>query len=203
MVKAKNIIFDLGGVLLNLDFQRTTKAFSEIGLSAIEDLFRLGHADSFFKHHERGAISDEEFITAIKNLPGNKGTIAQIKAAWNALLLDFPKERVLWLGQLKHKYRLFLFSNTNAIHLASFQQSFKNVHGFQMDELFERTYYSHLAKIRKPEPAAYELVLKENLLKAEETLFIDDALINVEAAHSIKIQGIHLQPGVEVTSLVL
>jgi len=117
------------------------------------------------------------------------------------LLLDFPVERVNWLKGLNNKYRLFLFSNTNALHLLSFQQSFQNVYGFPMDDLFERAYYSHVAQVRKPDAAAYEIVLNENKLEAAETVFIDDALINVEAANKVGIRGIHLEPGVSVTTL--
>lgn len=197
----KNIIFDLGGVLLNLDIQRTLDAFRQIGLNNIEELFRIGHASSFFKQYETGTINNEEFISSIEKFPGNKGSRQQIIAAWNAMLLDFPADRVEWLQQLKSKYRLFLFSNTNAIHLARFQQVFTEAHGFIMDELFEVAYYSNLVQLRKPDAAAYEMVLKQNNLVPAETFFIDDALVNVEAAKASGINGIHLQPGVQVTEL--
>lgn len=201
MPGTKNIIFDLGGVLLNLDIQRTLEAFRQIGLDNIEELFRIGHAASFFKQYETGSINNEEFISSIERIPGNRGSRQQIIEGWNAMLLDFPADRVEWLQQLKSKYRLFLFSNTNAIHLDRFQQTFTEAHGFTLDELFEVSYYSHLVQLRKPDAAAYEIVLKQNDLEPSETLFIDDALVNVEAANASGIKGIHLQPGIMVNSL--
>jgi FMN phosphatase YigB (HAD superfamily) len=201
MSTTKNVIFDLGGVLLNLDIERTLEAYRQMGLHNIEEMFRLGHATSFFKQYETGAISDAAFIESIEKLPENTGTQQQIVEAWNAMLLDFPAERVEWLRVLKTRYRLFLFSNTNSIHLNSFQQSFYDSHGFMMDELFEKAYYSHRERLRKPEPAAYELVLNANSLLPGETVFIDDALVNVEAANALGINGIHLEPGISVTSL--
>ena len=200
-MQTKNIIFDLGGVLMNIDFNKTLDAYKTMGLHNIEEYFRIGHASSFFKEYEKGTISDEEFIGAVGKLVGVNNNKREITDAWNAMLLDFPEERMNWLKGLKDKYRLFLFSNTNALHFLSFQQSFQNVYGFPMDDLFEKAYYSHVAQIRKPDAAAYELVLNENGLLPAETVFIDDALINVEAANKISIRGIHLTPGVNVTSL--
>ena len=197
----KNIIFDLGGVLLNLDMTKTLDAYKAMGIQNIESYFKIGHADSFFKLHETGDISDEEFIERIERLEGNTGTKAQILAAWNALLRDFPAKRVKYLQQLKSKYRLFLFSNTNALHHAHFQKAFKKDHGFEMDELFEKAYYSHLVNLRKPDHASYQLVLDENNLLPHETAFIDDALINVEAANAVGIKGVHLGRGMEVVRL--
>jgi putative hydrolase of the HAD superfamily len=200
-MQTKNIIFDLGGVLLNIDINKTREAYKAMGLQNIEEYFRLGHASSFFKDYEKGIISDNEFIDGIEKLTGGKNNKQKITGAWNAMLLDFPRERVNWLKELKNKYRLFLFSNTNALHLISFQQSFQNVYGFPMDDLFERAYYSHVVQVRKPDAAAYELVLNENRLLPAETVFIDDAIINVEAANKVSIRGIFLEPGVSVTSL--
>jgi len=197
----KNVIFDLGGVLLNLDIKKTLDAYSALGLPGIDQLFGIGHADSFFKQYETGAIDDNGFIDSIMKLEGNTGTRAQAIAAWNAMLLDFPSERVTWLKQLKNNYRLFLFSNTNAIHLESFQKAFRDTHGFEMDDLFEKAYYSHVVRLRKPDAAAYQLVLDENNLTASETVFVDDALINVDAANAVGIKGLHLAKDMQVISL--
>jgi putative hydrolase of the HAD superfamily len=117
------------------------------------------------------------------------------------MLLDFHSERINWLKQLKNMYLLFLFSNTNAIHLESFQKTFRDTHGFHMDDLFEKAYYSHVVRLRKPDAAAYQLVLDENRLLASETVFVDDALINVEAANAVGIKGVHLAKGTSVITL--
>jgi len=201
MQNIKNVIFDLGGVILNIDIKKTAAAFTRLGHESFENLFNIGHAAGFFKEYECGLIDDTGFITAIKERFQNKVTDQQVIDAWNALLLDFPASRIDFLKNIGSKYRLFLFSNTNALHLSSFQQSFQNVYGFPMDDLFERAYYSHVVQVRKPDAAAYELVLNENGLLPAETVFIDDALVNVEAANKINIKGVHLEPGVSVTSL--
>jgi len=203
MAPVKNIIFDLGGVLLNLDVAQTRDAFIKLGLTQIDDLFRIGHAESFFKEYEIGVISDEEFVEKARQLTLPGTTSDQVIAAWNIMLLDFPAERVQLLNQLKNKYRLFLFSNTNAIHLQSFHKSYQHVYGSAMDELFEKAYYSHLIKQRKPDVEAYQFVINDSGLNAGETLFIDDALVNVEGARLAGLQAVHLTGGKTIFDLGL
>lgn len=203
MASVKNILFDLGGVLLNLDVAQTREAFIKLGVTQIDDLFRIGHADSFFKEYEMGTISDEVFIEKARQLafPGTTGD--QIIAAWNVMLLDFPAERVLFLYELKSKYRLFLFSNTNAIHLQAFHKSYQQVYGTAMDDLFEKAYYSHVINQRKPDVAAFQYVIKDSGIEAGETLFIDDALVNIEGAWQAGLQAVHLTGGKTILNLGL
>jgi glucose-1-phosphatase len=203
MAPVKNIIFDLGGVLLNLDVAQTRDAFIKLGLTQIDELFRIGHAASFFKDYEAGTISDDEFVEKARqlSLPGTNKR--QVIDAWNIMLLDFPVERVQFLKQLKNKYRLFLFSNTNAIHLKAFHKSYQDVYGTAMDELFEKAWYSHVIKQRKPDVAAFEYVIKDSKLNAAETLFIDDALVNVEGARQAGLQAVHLTDGKTILDLGL
>ena len=203
MAPVKNIIFDLGGVLLNLDVAQTRDAFIKLGLTQIDDLFRIGHAESFFKQYEMGTISDEEFVEKARQLSLPDTTGSQIIAAWNVMLLDFPAERVEFLHTLKSKYRLFLFSNTNAIHLQYFHKSYQDVYGMAMDDLFEKAYYSHLIKQRKPDVAAFQHVIKDSNVNAAETLFIDDALVNVEGARLAGLQAVHLTGGKSILDLGL
>jgi HAD superfamily hydrolase (TIGR01509 family) len=194
MAPVKNIIFDLGGVLLNLDVAQTRDAFIKLGLTQIDDLFRIGHAASFFKDYEVGTISDDEFVEKARqlSLPGTSND--QVIDAWNV---------VQFLNQLKNKYRLFLFSNTNAIHLKAFHKSYQDVYGTAMDDLFEKAYYSHVISHRKPDVAAFEYVIKDSELDAAETLFIDDALVNVEGARLAGLQAIHLTDGKTILDLGL
>lgn len=203
MAPVKNIIFDLGGVLLNLDVAQTRNAFIKLGLKQIDELFRIGHAEGFFKDYEVGAISDEEFVEKARqlSLPGTSSS--QVIDAWNVMLLDFPAERVQFLDQLKNKYRLFLFSNTNAIHLKYFHKSYQDVYGRAMDDLFEKAYYSHVINHRKPDVAAFEYVINDSKLHAAETLFIDDALVNVEGARQAGLQAVHLTDGKTILDLGL
>src|SRR5579863_6254789 len=161
----KNIIFDLGGVFINLDNRKTEAAFTAIGVKNFRDYFGHGHAAACFKDYEVGTINDQEFIRAIRELAGLSRVSDQVIIdSWNALLLDFPAERIELLQTLRNKYRLFLFSNTNALHLAALRQIWRNSHGTAktLDDYFEKTYYSHLMGMRKPDPESYKVILKEN-----------------------------------------
>jgi len=198
----KNIIFDLGGVIINLDNQLTENAFLALGARPLKEYFGHGHAASFFKEYEVGGISDQQFVDNIKDLTGITAPDEEIIQAWNALLLDFPSERIRLLKDLRKSYRIFLFSNTNALHLAHLQQIYRNTFPndeYALDDLFERAYYSHILKMRKPDEASFQYILKENQLKGDETLFVDDALINVEGAEKAGLKGLFLRPGTTIT----
>ena len=195
----KNIIFDLGGVILNLDNRRTEDAFTSLGVKDIRSYFGHGHASSFFKEYEVGRISDRQFVDSIRQLTGLSVSDTAIVDSWNALLLDFPPERIQLLRQLRKTYRLFLFSNTNALHLAALQKTYSHAFdGGCLEDHFEKTYYSHLLGMRKPDRESFEYILRENQLNAAETMFVDDAIINVEGAEQVGLRGLFLRPGVSL-----
>jgi putative hydrolase of the HAD superfamily len=199
MQGVKNIIFDLGGVILNLDNLRTEQAFTALGVTNFREYFGHGFADSFFKDYEVGRINDRQFIDSIRQLTGLEVPDQVIIDSWNALLLDFPPERIQLLKHLRKNYRLFLFSNTNALHLAALQQIWSAAFdGGSLDDYFEKTYYSHLLGMRKPDRESFEHILQENGLKGAETLFVDDAKVNVEGAERAGLRGLFLSPGVSM-----
>ena len=109
------------------------------------------------------------------------------------MIIDFPVERIRLLENLKKHYRTFLLSNTNEIHLLSYSALLKRLHGVELDSLFEKAYYSHLIGLRKPKPDIFEYVLKQQGLKAKETLFIDDLEENIKAAQRVGLQTYLLQ----------
>lgn len=189
----RNIIFDLGGVILNINYYKTEKAFISLGIENFNELFNQFHADNFFKDFERGIVSPDQFV---KKLQTYKQGLAseQIIAAWNAMLLDFPVGRIDFLLNLKKRYQTFLLSNTNAIHHDAFQKIELRLTGESnsLDNCFEKAYYSHEIGFRKPDKEIFEYVISQNGLVPEETLFIDDTLANVEAAHALKIKGLYL-----------
>jgi putative hydrolase of the HAD superfamily len=192
----KNIIFDLGGVIINLDNQLTEDAFVALGAKPFREYFGHGHAASFFREYETGSITDQQFIDAIKELTGLSLSDEEVIKAWNALLLDFPAERIQLLKELGRRYRIFLFSNTNALHLDHLRKIYRNTFPQgELDDHFERTYYSHLLGKRKPDIGSYQHILQENQLAGAETLFVDDALINVEGAEAAGLKGLYLRPG--------
>ena len=203
MQQIKNIIFDLGGVIIDLDFARTEAAFVDLGVTNFKELFAYGHATTIFKDYEIGLISDEEFVQALQKHTDNNISASHITDAWNALLGEFPVKRIELLRKLANRYRIFLFSNTNAIHLEAFQQIYTNAFGSKLDELFEKTYYSHLIKLRKPDVGAFEYVIRDAGVDPSTTLFIDDYAANVEGAKAAGLQAIFLEPGKTLLDLEL
>lgn len=199
----KNIIFDLGGVLLNIDFEKTQNAFADLGVTNFIDLYTQFHSTPLFVDYETGKINDEKFIEGIRSNAGIPLSDEEVTTAWNALLLDFPIERLKLLEKLKTKYRLFLLSNTNALHHVVFQKTVGELSGKPFDDYFEKAYYSHSMGMRKPGVEIYEWVLKQNNLVAQETLFIDDTLVNVEGAKKAGLQAIHLQSPMTILELGL
>jgi len=179
-----------------------------LGIKNIENYFGHGFAASFFSNHEAGRISDEEFLKAIKNLlteelKDSAGEISDedVIEAWNALLLEFPPERISLLKEIKSRYRLFLFSNTNAIHYDKFREMYRNAFAGELEDLFERSYFSHSLGHRKPDTGGFELIIRENNLDPKQTLFVDDAFINVEGALKTGLKGLYLPPGFFITDI--
>ena len=203
MTHINNLIFDLGGVIMDIDVKQTTNAFTKMGVKNISDYFGHGFAASFFKDHEAGMISDEAFIQKIKEEIRLEGiTDAEVIDAWNALLLCFPPERISLLDQIKKKYRIFLYSNTNAIHYHRFAEIYRKAFpGRELENHFEKAYYSHVLGHRKPDTTGFEIIIRENGLDPAETLFVDDAFMNVEGAIKAGLKGLYLPQGVTINDI--
>jgi len=192
MQEIKNIIFDLGGIFLNIDFSKTEKAFADLGVQ-FNDFYSQHHASELFELLETGKISPEEFHDSFVEETGLHLSYEELKNAWTALLVDFPIERLQWLQEIGKRYKIFLFSNTNKIHYDVFTEMFHEQTGFKdFTKLFVKTYYSHEMGLRKPYPESYLYILNEQQLRPEETLFIDDTLKNIEGAKQVGLQTIHL-----------
>lgn len=203
MQQTKAIIFDLGGVLLNIDFRLSEKAFAELGLTNFADFFNQFHSNDLFRKLETG-MDDDLFYDDLRTATGLSLSNEQIRDAWNALLQDYRPESVAVLPQLREKYKLYLLSNTNEIHLKEFQRRYELWKpGELFDDLFDAAYYSHRIGHRKPNASAFEFVLEKHQLNATETLFIDDSINNIEAAQQLGLQTIHLQPGMKVEEMGL
>jgi len=195
----KNIIFDLGGVILNIDYHLTMDAFRKLGM---EEFFSQQQQTEMVDLYEKGFISSDEFRNQIKShLPADTKT-DQIDRAWNIMLLDLPIERIELLTQLKKKYRLFLLSNTNEIHIRAFSNYLWQTFGFDnLSHLFEKEYLSYQLGMRKPDKEIFEFVLDENGLKAEQTIFIDDSPQHIEGAKQTGIHTIWLEKGKTILDL--
>lgn len=201
-MELKNLVFDLGGVLINLDFQKTANAFGALGVQDFDTYFNQFHANALFKQLETGATPEPDFYDNLRQLAAISASDAAIDEAWNAMLLDFPQERISRLLQLRENYRLFLFSNTNSIHHRAFSAQFLRKFGFELDSLFEKAWYSHLVGHRKPDAGAFAFMLEDAGLAPGQTVFIDDTLPNIEAAQRAGMTTLHVKPGVSLLDLL-
>ena len=185
----RNLIFDLGGVILNLSISSSLKQLAAITKLPMEKIMEAYSSREEFLQYERGEISDNQFRAALQDIYSFREPDAVIDNCWNAMLLDIPPERIALLKRLKARYRTFLLSNTNSIHVKSFSESLYREHGIDsLDSLFEKVYYSHEVKMRKPDPEIYRHVLKANGLAASETLFLDDNERNIDGARTVGLE---------------
>lgn len=191
-MNVKNIIFDLGGVILNLDMNRTLTALEKLAGKAIE--INLINGNPLFEAYESGLITSQEFLNGLRDFVGQSPTDEQIIEAWNAMLLDLPQERIDLLRTIAQEKRIFLLSNTNEIHLNAFQKIVKAETDLQiLDEVFEKAYYSYQMFDRKPKASIFQTVLNNHQLLPSETLFIDDTEIHIKTAQMCQIQTFHLK----------
>lgn len=198
----KNLIFDLGGVIINLDVTRTHQAFALLAGCPLEEVKSKFSTQVFFDEYERGTLNDDQFRDHLRALLHQHVTDAQLDTAWNAMLLDIPGEKYQLLMKLKSRYRVFLLSNTNNIHLQAVNEIvFKDTGQRGLANYFHKDYYSHLMNMRKPDPEIFQQVLAENNLIAEETFFLDDNAENIEGAKSLAIQTVHITSPDRVLSL--
>ena len=198
MATTKNLIFDLGNVLYDIDFVKMYKAFDDLGIPNFENHFTLNKSDQIFFDLEKGLITESEFCKGFNAMYGLNLGDTQIIAAWNALLVGYRKESIDWVKAHNQAYPTFLYSNTNQIHYDFFIPQFAQEMGGNFENLFKTPYFSHKMGQRKPDPASFVYILEKEGLVAGETLFIDDNEPNVIAAASVGMQVLYLQPGMRV-----
>lgn len=202
MQKIENVILDLGGVILNIDYNLTRSAFERLGVSHFDNMYSQQNANLLFQDLEKGMVSEKDFFQRLNQMAGLHLSDSQIREAWNALLLDFRESTLDFLEILKTKCRLFLFSNTNFIHLNAFREIYNRsprVHSFE--EFFIKAYYSCEIGFRKPDPESYVWLLNDINCSPQSSLFIDDTLQNIDAARNCGMKAIHLQPGQKLEEL--
>jgi len=197
----KNIIFDLGGVLLNIDPKKTIEAFGALGMEQLIGDKGLTYDHDIFYQMEQGKITPDEFRNGVRKLLSANISSEEIDAAWTAMLLDFPAIRVELLRNLRTEFRVYLFSNTNAIHVEKYHSTFRNQHGFEVSTLFEKDFYSNEIGFRKPTLDSFQEIIRLSGINPTESLFIDDSLQNVEAAIASGLQGFWLEPGQKIEEL--
>lgn len=197
------IIFDFGGVIINIDPSLTVREFEK--LAANSSLLNQVY-EGFIKIHdslEIGSMAPEIFRKRVRELFGLKHlNDHEFDKAWNALLLDIPPKRISLIERLKNKYRLFLLSNTNAIHYQKYCSDFsREFAGKTLEGLFEKAFFSFKMGLKKPDPQIFQTVIQACALSPDRTLFIDDTPEHVEAAKRCGLQAFHLKNGLDIVSL--
>ncbi len=200
----RNIVFDLGGVIIDLDFAGALQAFAQLSTLSVEEVKSRTKGFMLFTEYEKGLISSHDFRNQVRETLDITSSDSAIDEAWNSLLGGIPQERVILLQNLKQKFNLFALSNTNEIHVREFtkvvQRTMGSIESFM--DLFHEVYFSHLMKMRKPEPEIYQQVLQAQNINPSETLFIDDNHYNIESAARLGIQTHHLTDANTLTSWI-
>ncbi|MBT8236931.1 MAG: HAD family phosphatase [Bacteroidia bacterium] len=188
-----SIIFDFGDVFINLDKPATFRELEKLGVREIPPVLIEYH-----DRYEKGLISTPDFLAQVMEiLPGYEAK--DLVKAWNAILQDLPEERIEFLKAIRKdgKYRCFLLSNTNELHIQSCFQELGSDVMTEFFGLFDKVYLSHEIKMNKPDPDIFLKVISEQGLQPERTLFIDDTLAHIESAKLVGLQTWHLQVGTE------
>lgn len=200
--KLKNIIFDFGGVIIDINYQKSIDAFIKLGRTDFENIYSQASQTQIFDKIDKGLISADDFKRELKKLFPEQVTIKMINDAWNEILIGIPAHRIHLLEKIRHNYRIFLMSNTNTIHYEEYIREINDNFGYDdLACLFEKVYLSFELGMRKPEKDFFRLILQDNNLNPSETLFIDDSEQNLPPAQELGINTIFLKTGQDVTSL--
>ncbi len=200
--KPEAVIFDFGGVLINIDYDATVIAFQKLGVEHFEELYSKAVQSDLFDRFETGQISSQRFVNALLDYLPPGTTPNQIVSAWNAMIGEVPPESITLLDRLKEQgLKLFLLSNTNAIHIPIALKKWEIVAPEPFSSYFDKVYLSHEIHTRKPASSAFDLVCTEQGLDKEKTLFIDDSIQHIEGAKKYGLQTFHLENQQDLYSL--
>jgi len=189
----KNLLLDLGGVLYDLDFQKSIDAFEKLGINDFQAVYSHAQQTQLFDLFERGEVSVENFRNEIRRMSAKQIPSAEIDAAWNALLIGIPERRIKLIEQLSKKYNLFLLSNTNELHLNAVELYIEKTYGIKrFENCFKKIYYSNKMGKKKPDADCFEFVLGNADISKAETIFIDDTIRHIDGAIKCGINAIHL-----------
>ncbi|MDL2322870.1 HAD family phosphatase [Bacteroidales bacterium OttesenSCG-928-A17] len=189
MKDIKNIVFDLGGVILTLDRNIAVRRFEEAGLANAEELLDPYHQKGIFLQLENGELSQTEFYDAVRKEAGNDMTNEQIDWGWMGFIVDCPEYKLKMLEDLREQgYNLYLLSNTNPVIMSWALSSEFTPHGKTLADYFDKLYLSYQMKCVKPDPAIFHAMIEDSGLIPEETLFVDDGAANVEMGRKLGFQ---------------
>ena len=199
--KIRNIVFDLGGVLVDLDFKAAINGLQKAGFANVKEQLQAFDCEGIFQKFELGEMTADEFRSAIRENSTVSLTDEEVDGLWNAMLLEVPREKLELILHLRGKYMVYLLSNTNSIHWDYVCKNAFNYRGFRVDDYFEETFLSYEMHLAKPDKAIFEKVLEEANLLPEETLFIDDSEANCQAAEELGIHTHHYHIGDDLSKI--
>ncbi|MBL6667282.1 MAG: HAD-IA family hydrolase [Crocinitomicaceae bacterium] len=191
MKRVKALLFDLGGVIVNLDYHKTINAFEALGVTNAEILYNQFSQTEIFDDFETGCLSGKEFINLMKHQISTHSSESEIKKAWNAMILGFEEATLEQIKRYSEKIPCYLLSNTNEIHLAYIQSLLGKMPFKNLELLFNKCYYSHIIGKRKPHKETFEWVLNDMGYTPEDVLFIEDSPQHIEGAKTINLNTLY------------
>ena len=197
----KNIVFDLGGVLVDLDFKSAINGLQKAGFANVKEQLQAFDREGIFQKFELGEMTAEEFRSAIRENSTVTLTDEEVDALWDLMLLEIPREKLELILDLRGKYMVYLLSNTNSIHWDYVCKNAFNYRGFRVSDYFEKTFLSFEMHLAKPDKAIFEKMLEDANLLAEETFFIDDSEANCKAAAEVGIHAHHYHIGDDLSKI--
>jgi epoxide hydrolase-like predicted phosphatase len=194
MTHFKNLIFDIGDVIVDIDYLVTIAEFQKLALIDFSEIVSYSRQHHIFDAFEKGQITAQEFRDQLRPFLKSDVKDEEINNAWNAILIHYPPAKIELLKSLKTRYRTFALSNINEIHIRSLNKAAGQLFGVNaFADFFHRAYYSSEMGCRKPEAKIYEMVLKDEQLNPAETFFVDDKEENIQAANALGIRAFQLK----------
>lgn len=199
----KTLIFDIGNVIIDIDYNVTIAEFQKLAVTDFSQIVSYTQQNRIFDLYETGKISSADFINGLKQFLKPGITNEEIVRAWNSILIHYPPQKIALLKKLKKKYRVIALSNINEIHVNAIDEAArKKLSATKFADFFHHAYYSNEIQLRKPNKEIYDFVVAEQNLKPQETFFVDDKLENIEAAKECGIQAYQLQDRNKLTELL-
>lgn len=197
------VIFDFGGVLINIQYEATIEAFKELGIDEFDTLFSQAQQSNLFNDYETGQISSEHFVNQLLRKLPHHVTPNQVVHAWNVMIQDVPKEVIKLLDHISNDLnkKIYLLSNTNDLHIQHAYQEWHKVSERSPQEIFDYVYLSQEVHMRKPAAEIFEFVCTDQNLDPTTTLFIDDSIQHIESARALGFKTHHLQKQSDIYQL--
>lgn len=201
--KIKNIIFDWGNVLIDVTMERFKNECKKSNIVFTDEEVNSTHKAGFFLEYERGNISDNEFRNEFRLRTHNSLSDTDIDYIWNSMLDGIPQVKLQLLDKLRYKYNLYLLSNTNSIHWETFSEKVFCYNGLNVKDIFKNVYLSYRLHIAKPDSFIFEEAIKDSGIDVNETLFVDDSMINCQTAQRLGMLILNYKLGDDLENCIL